>query len=72
VQKSCANSLQHTGFSVGGEAAIGAGLGGVGDGIYEGAAGGKQVKILSETKLDFQLGQPLTVNVMPRSVGATQ
>ncbi len=53
-------------------AAIGAGVGGAGGGIYQGATGGKQVRIPSETKLDFQLGRPLTVNVMPRSAAATQ
>jgi hypothetical protein len=53
-------------------AAIGAGVGGAGGGIYQGATGGKQVKIPSETKLDFQLGQPLTINVMPRSAPATE
>ncbi len=47
-------------------AAIGAGVGGAGGGIYQGATGGKQVKIPSETKLDFQLGQPVTINVMQR------
>jgi len=28
---------------------------------------GKQVKIPSETKLDFQMEQPVTVTVMPRA-----
>jgi hypothetical protein len=49
-------------------AAIGAGVGGAGGGIYQGATGSKQVKIPSETRLDFQLGQPVTINAMPRSV----
>jgi len=53
-------------------AAIGAGVGGAGGGIYQGATGGKQVKIPSETKLDFHLGRPLTINAVPRSAPATE
>jgi hypothetical protein len=53
-------------------AAIGAGVGGAGGGIYQGATGGKQVKIPSETKLDFQLGQPVTINAMPRPAPAAE
>lgn len=53
-------------------AAIGAGVGGAGGGIYQGATGGKQVKIPSETKLDFQLGQPVTINTMPRPAPTTE
>lgn len=48
-------------------AAIGAGVGAAGGGVYQGATRGKQVRIPSETKLDFQLDQPVTVTVMPRS-----
>lgn len=48
-------------------AAIGAGVGAAGGGVYQGATGGKQVKIPSETKLNFQLDQPVTVTVMPRT-----
>jgi len=48
-------------------AAIGAGVGGGAGGVYQGVTKGKQVKIPSETKLDFQLDQPVTVTVMPRS-----
>ena len=48
-------------------AAIGAGVGAAGGGVYQGATKGKQVKIPSETKLDFQLEQPVTVTVMPRA-----
>ncbi len=48
-------------------AAIGAGVGGAGGGIYQGATGGKPLKIPPETKLDFQLGQPVMINAMPRS-----
>lgn len=47
-------------------AAIGAGVGGAGGGVYQAATHGKQVRIPSETKLDFQLDQPVTVNVMPQ------
>ncbi|HKV04030.1 MAG TPA: BON domain-containing protein [Candidatus Acidoferrales bacterium] len=53
-------------------AAIGAGVGGAGGGVYQGLTHGKQVRIPSETKLDFQLDQPLTVSVMPRSAPAAQ
>jgi hypothetical protein len=48
-------------------AAIGAGVGGAGGGVYQGMTHGKQVKIPSETKLDFQMEQPVTVTVMPRA-----
>jgi BON domain len=48
-------------------AAIGAGVGGAGGGVYQAATHGKKVKIPSETKLDFQLDQPVSVTVMPRS-----
>ena len=47
-------------------AAIGAGVGAGAGGVYQGATKGKQVKVPSETKLDFQLDQPVTVTVMPR------
>src|SRR5690348_5130636 len=47
-------------------AAIGAGVGGAGGGVYQAATHGKEVKIPSETKLDFQLDQPVTIMVMPR------
>jgi hypothetical protein len=47
-------------------AGIGAGVGAAGGAIYQGAMKGKQVKIPAETKLDFQLEQPVTVTVMPR------
>lgn len=53
-------------------AAIGAGVGAAGGGVYQGATKGKQVRIPSETKLDFQLDQPVTVTVMPRSGSASQ
>jgi hypothetical protein len=48
-------------------AAIGAGVGAAGGGVYQGATKGKQVKIPSETKLDFQLDQRVTITVIPRS-----
>jgi hypothetical protein len=51
-------------------AAIGAGVGGGAGGVYQGATRGKKVKVPSETKLDFQLEQPVTVTVMPRSTPA--
>jgi BON domain/YMGG-like Gly-zipper len=46
-------------------AAIGAGVGAAGGGVYQGATHGQQVKIPSETRLDFQLEQPVSVTVMP-------
>ncbi len=51
-------------------AAIGAGVGAGAGGVYQGATRGKQVKVPSETKLDFQLDQPVTVTVMPRAAHA--
>jgi hypothetical protein len=48
-------------------AAIGAGVGAGGGAVYQGTTKGKQVKIPAETKLDFQLSQPVTVTVMPRA-----
>ncbi len=53
-------------------AAIGAGVGGAGGGVYQAATHGKEVKIPSETKLDFQLDQPVTIMVMPRSIPENQ
>jgi hypothetical protein len=53
-------------------AAIGAGVGGAGGGVYQGVTHGKEVKIPSETKLDFQLDQPVTIMVMPRSTPENQ
>jgi hypothetical protein len=47
-------------------AAIGAGVGAAGGGVYQGVTKGKQVKIPSETKLDFRLEQPLSLTYMPR------
>jgi hypothetical protein len=48
-------------------AAIGAGVGGAGGGVYQAATHGKKIRIPSETKLDFQLDQPVSVTVMPRA-----
>jgi BON domain len=53
-------------------AAIGAGVGGAGGGVYQGVTHGQQVRIPSETKLDFQLEQPVTVSVMPRTESGDQ
>jgi hypothetical protein len=51
-------------------AAIGAGVGGGAGGVYQGATKGKRVKVPSETKLDFQLDQPVNITVMPRPTPA--
>jgi len=51
-------------------AAIGAAAGAGAGTVYQGATNGQQVKIPSETKLDFQLDQPATITVMPRSTPA--
>ena len=53
-------------------AAIGGAVGAAGGGVYQGATNGKQIKIPSETKLDFKLDQPVTIAVMPRQIPATQ
>lgn len=42
-------------------AAIGAAAGAGAGGVYQASTSGKQVKVPSETKLDFQLEQPVTV-----------
>jgi hypothetical protein len=52
-------------------AGIGAGVGAAGGAIYQGATKGKQVKIPAETRLDFQLDQPVTVTVMSRPPNST-
>jgi hypothetical protein len=52
-------------------AGIGAGVGAAGGAIYQGATKGKQVKIQAETRLDFQLDQPVTVAVMSRPSNST-
>ena len=48
-------------------AAIGAGVGAAGGGAWQASTKGKEVRIPSETKLDFQLDQPVTVTVRPRT-----
>jgi len=48
-------------------AAIGAAAGAGGGAVWNGVTHGQQVKIPSETKLDFQLDQPTTVTVQPRA-----
>jgi hypothetical protein len=53
-------------------AAIGAGVGAGGGAVYQGATKGKRVKVPRETKLDFQLSQPLTVTVMPRAASQAE
>ncbi|HEV2388478.1 MAG TPA: BON domain-containing protein [Candidatus Acidoferrales bacterium] len=46
-------------------AAIGAGVGGGGGAVYQGTRHGQQVKIPSETLLNFQLAQPVEVTTNP-------
>jgi hypothetical protein len=48
-------------------AAIGAAAGAGAGGVYQASTSGKQVKVPSETKLDFQLEQPITVTVTPQT-----
>lgn len=52
-------------------AAIGAGVGAGSGGVYQAATKGKQVKIPSETKLDFQLEAPVTITYMPRATSSS-
>jgi hypothetical protein len=52
-------------FGGGKGAAIGAGVGGGGGAAAEAATKGQQVRIPSETKLDFNLQQPVTVTYPP-------
>lgn len=53
-------------------AAVGAAIGAGAGGGYQAATRGKQVKVPSETKLDFQLEQPVTVTVMPHADSSGQ
>jgi BON domain-containing protein len=53
-------------------AAIGAGAGAAGGAVWNGVTRGKKVRIPSETKLDFQLEQPVTITVMPRQSHAAE
>jgi hypothetical protein len=48
-------------------AAIGAAAGAGAGGVYQGSQKAQQVKVPSETRLDFLLDQPVTVTVMPDS-----
>ncbi|MGC1582238.1 MAG: BON domain-containing protein, partial [Candidatus Acidiferrales bacterium] len=51
-------------------AAIGAAVGAAGGGVYQSATKPQQVKVPAETKLDFQLEQPVTITVQPRAANA--
>jgi hypothetical protein len=51
-------------------AAIGAAVGAAGGGVYQSATKGQQVKVPAETRLDFQLEQPVTITVQPRPPSA--
>jgi hypothetical protein len=53
-------------------AAIGAGVGGAGGTAVQASTHGKQVKIPSETKLDFTLHAPVDVTFLPRKRPAPQ
>jgi hypothetical protein len=53
-------------------AAIGAGAGAAGGAVWNGVTHGKKVRIPSETKLDFQLEQPVTITVMPKQTHAAE
>jgi len=53
-------------------AAIGAGVGAGAGAVWNVMSKGKQVKIPSETRLDFQLEQAVTVTVIPRPTFATK
>jgi hypothetical protein len=53
-------------------AAIGAGVGAGGGAVWNGVTRGQQMKIPAETMLEFQLEQPVTITVRPRSTPAAQ
>jgi BON domain-containing protein len=53
-------------------AAIGAAAGAGAGGIYQGTQKSKEVKVPSETRLDFLLDQPVTVTVVPHEAAAAQ
>lgn len=53
-------------------AAIGAGVGAGSGTVYQGVTRGKQVKIPSETRLDFRLEQPLEITYLPRKNQSNQ
>jgi hypothetical protein len=45
-------------------------VGAAGGGVYQSATKGQQVKVPAETRLDFQLEQPVTITVQPRAPSA--
>jgi hypothetical protein len=51
-------------------AAIGGTLGAGAGGVYQGATHGQQVKIPSETQLNFQLDQPATLTEQPQAANS--
>jgi len=53
-------------------AAIGAGVGAGGGAVWNGVTRGQQIKIPAETMLEFQLEQPVTITVRPRTTRAAQ
>jgi BON domain-containing protein len=53
-------------------AAIGAGVGAGGGAVWNGVTRGQQIKIPAEAMLEFQLEQPVTITVRPRSTPAAQ
>lgn len=53
-------------------AAIGAGVGAGGGAVWNGVTRGQQIKIPAETMLEFQLEQPVTITVRPRTAPAAQ
>ena len=53
-------------------AAIGAGVGAGGGAVWNGVTRGQQIKIPAETMLEFQLEQPVTITVKPRTTPAAQ
>jgi len=53
-------------------AAIGAGVGAGGGAVWNGVTRGQQIKIPAETMLEFQLEQPVTITVRPRTTRAVQ
>ena len=53
-------------------AAIGAGVGAGSGAVWNGVTRGQQIKIPAETMLEFQLEQPVTITVRPRTTRAAQ
>jgi len=53
-------------------AAIGAGVGAGSGAVWNGVTRGQQIKIPAETMLEFQLEQPVTVTVRPRTARGAQ